>query len=329
MSDRPLISVIIPIYSVEPYIENCIKSVQKQTYGNIEILVVNDGSPDHSARIVKRLSEKDARIKLFHQPNGGQSSARNFGLAQMKGEYVLFVDGDDMIGEFHIENLFCALVKHNVLLAISKMTKQPNSLNHGSIDKMAVVEGRFSALVLGLNRPGYPSVSACGKLYHQTLFAHFRYPEGMIYEDAATILQMIDQVSAYVLVDAMDYYYRINPNSTTTTTVSAKNFDILKKNRMQLSFVKEKHPEILAYVMRNAMNDNDFVAMNAVSAKGELAEKLLHAIYEQNLEFSARNKLRRFIYGSETRYRFMLKAGRKIYYNDFIRNTLKRILTAH
>ena len=95
--NEPLISVIVPVYKAEPYLEKCVSSIRNQTYGNLEIILVNDGSPDNCGRMCDAFAQEDPRIRVFHKENGGQSSARNLGLDHMQGEYVAFVDSDDWI----------------------------------------------------------------------------------------------------------------------------------------------------------------------------------------------------------------------------------------
>ena len=115
-----LVSIIIPVYNVEKYLAECIESVLKQTYQNIEILLIDDGSPDNSGKICDEYEEKDSRVRVIHKENGGVSSARNVGLEQANGEYITFIDSDDFVSESYIEELYIALENGNSDLAFCK-----------------------------------------------------------------------------------------------------------------------------------------------------------------------------------------------------------------
>lgn len=115
----PTISVIIPAYNVEKYIVRCIESIVNQTYKNLEILFVDDGTPDNSAKICQQYADKDSRITVLHKNNGGLSDARNFAMDRMKGDYVTFIDSDDYVSMYYVENLYNALSKGNADMSIS------------------------------------------------------------------------------------------------------------------------------------------------------------------------------------------------------------------
>ena len=116
---EPLITVIVPVYNVEKYINRCIESIINQTYKNLEILFVDDGTPDNSAKICQDYADKDSRITVLHKKNGGLSDARNFALDVMKGEFVTFIDSDDYVSIYYIENLYNSLSKDNADMSIS------------------------------------------------------------------------------------------------------------------------------------------------------------------------------------------------------------------
>ena len=111
--EKNLVSIIVPVYNIEDYIETCINSILKQTYKNIEIIIVDDGSNDNSGKICDELKNKDPRIFVYHKENGGLSDARNFGISKVNGDYITTVDGDDFVGEMYIKNLVELLIKNN------------------------------------------------------------------------------------------------------------------------------------------------------------------------------------------------------------------------
>lgn len=117
--NNPLVSIIIPVYNVEKYIEKCIDSIINQTYKNLEIILVDDGSPDGCPEICDKYALQDSRIKAIHKKNGGLSDARNAGLDIMKGEWVIFIDSDDFVSPYHVENLYYLVKKFNTNIAIT------------------------------------------------------------------------------------------------------------------------------------------------------------------------------------------------------------------
>ena len=121
--NEPLISVIVPVYNVEKYLENCVNTLVKQTYRNIEILLINDGSTDKSGWLCEELAQKDERIKVFHKPNGGLSDARNYGVEKANGEYIGFVDSDDYVHELMYEKLLNAIITSNADMSECTVTR--------------------------------------------------------------------------------------------------------------------------------------------------------------------------------------------------------------
>lgn len=326
MEMEVLISIIIPIYNVGPYITACVQSIASQTYRNIEIICVDDGSTDESANLVDALAIKDDRIRVYRKENGGQSSARNYGIEKAKGEYIHFVDSDDMLSPYTIESLYLACLKTQSKLSVCKFTKRKDNLESFISEKYELIQGTFIDLVQGVNRTGFPTVSACMKLYHASLFADYRFPEGMIYEDAASYLYILDQIEQYVLCDLFGYYYRTNETSTTTKQITDKNFDILKSNQLQIELCEHKHPDALPLIYRHCLNNNDFVAMNCVIDNGPLAKELFKLILSANRNYAKHVKIRGWIYQFGPCYRVALKIMSKFYYNDTFRNKMKKIM---
>ena len=115
-----LISIIVPVYNVEKYVAECIESIIKQTYQNLEILLIDDGSTDNSGKICDKYAEKDKRIKIIHKENGGVSSARNLGLDLAQGEYIAFIDSDDFVSNKYIESLYSAIEHKDAEIVLSK-----------------------------------------------------------------------------------------------------------------------------------------------------------------------------------------------------------------
>ena len=207
---KPLISVIVPIYKVEKYLTICVDSLLRQSYGNLEIILVDDGSPDECPAICDQYQNKDNRIKVIHKKNGGLSDARNAGMKVATGDLITFVDSDDYISEDFVKSLFEAMSENNSDIAIANM-KRTSRRN----DKNTVTDWKASsfksedALIRMLYGAPF-GTSACGKLFKSSLFAGVEFPYGKFSEDLFTIYKTIlkSKNVTYVGFDGYFYYYR-------------------------------------------------------------------------------------------------------------------------
>lgn len=146
METTPLISVVIPVYNGEKYIEKTINSILKQEYKNIEILVINDGSVDDTAQVVTRLVEKDKRLRLINQKNAGVSTARNVGIDHSKGKYIAFVDGDDLVTEDYISHLYSVMAHNDVEIVASTTMDYYSSEKPTNETNVKIVSGQEAAI---------------------------------------------------------------------------------------------------------------------------------------------------------------------------------------
>ena len=227
--DNELISIIVPVYKVEKYLEKCVNSILKQTYTNLEIILVDDGSPDKCGQLCDELAKIDDRIKVFHKENGGLSDARNYGVDRANGEYIGFVDSDDYIHECMYEELYKAIKKSGTSIAECGVTRvYKNTLRPH-------YEGEDYFLVL--DREGYLKEylenkrlygSAWCKLIHRDLAKKIKFPTGKIYEDAFYTLELLKTVDKYTLISGNYYYYYIRENSITTRSFSSKDMDYIE-----------------------------------------------------------------------------------------------------
>ena len=227
--DNELISIIVPVYKVEKYLEKCVNSILKQTYTNLEIILVDDGSPDKCGQLCDELAKTDDRIKVFHKENGGLSDARNYGVERANGEYIGFVDSDDYTHECMYEELYKAIKKSGTSIAECGVTRvYKNTLRPH-------YEGEDYFLVL--DREGYLKEylenkrlygSAWCKLIHRDLAKKIKFPTGKIYEDAFYTLELLKTVDKYTLISGNYYYYYIRENSITTRSFSSKDMDYIE-----------------------------------------------------------------------------------------------------
>ena len=215
-----LISVIVPIYNVEKYLDRCIKSIINQSYTNLEIILVNDGSTDKCGEICDKWKEKDKRIKVIHKENGGLSDARNAGIEIAKGEYLSFIDSDDYVHKDFIKVLF-----FNECIKYSR----------------GILEKKESIYCVAWN-----------KLYKKEIFKHIRYPKGKLHEDVAVINKILYYSNKIAITDLRLYFYYNNPNSIMRSTFSIKRLDVLDVIYDSYIFFLEKNEIQYAY---NSLND--------------------------------------------------------------------------
>ncbi len=214
--DEKMISVIIPVYKVEEYLCRCVDSVLDQTYQQIEVILVDDGSPDRCPEICDAYAEQDCRVRVIHQNNAGLSGARNAGIDAARGAWLAFVDSDDYLEPAFLERLYQACVDTDSELSICRWeyVRGEQPVPECGSGKAAVCSGR--ELLSKLYSPdGAYFVVAWNKLYRKELFQDIRYPLGRIHEDEATTYRIFDRVERAVYVDSSLYGYFVAPSSIT------------------------------------------------------------------------------------------------------------------
>lgn len=245
---HPLISIIVPVYNVEEYLPRCVESILAQTYKNLEIILVDDGSTDHCGSICDAYKEKDSRIKVIHKPNGGLSDARNAGLDQMSGEYVTCIDSDDFVSPFFVSNLWEALETNRCDIASSwfieyhdgQVVPTSKAVDTQEVEVLAKNE-YFERL---LYQDGV-EVSAWGKLYKSSLYQNVRYPVGKLYEDIPTTYRLIEQANKIAVIPNIDYYYYQRENSIAQSKFSIRKMDAIYHMRIFGNFIQENYPELM------------------------------------------------------------------------------------
>ncbi|WP_342985837.1 glycosyltransferase family 2 protein [Clostridium saudiense] len=214
---KDVVSVIIPIYKVEEYIYDCIESVIKQSYRNLEIILVNDGSPDKCGEICNDYSKKDNRIKVIHKENGGLSSARNVGLYNSSGKYIVFIDSDDFVKEDYIELLLKSLIESNsdISMCSFEYVEKFNVKVNENILNENKIYSNFDIIKKTLE--GKVQFYAWNKMYKRELFINnlISYPEGRLYEDMPTFMKLLLNSKKVSYINKVLYSYRIRENSIT------------------------------------------------------------------------------------------------------------------
>lgn len=212
---NPLITVIVPCYRVEHYLPRCVDSILRQTYKNLEVILVDDGSPDRSGEICDTYATKDSRIVVIHKANGGLSDARNVGIDQAKGEWITFIDSDDFVSDDYVETLFHLAVEYGCecsvcLFSPFKEGEEPvvdNATKHKEcMQPREAVKQMFYQEKFDNN--------AHSKLFHRSLFeSGVRFPKGMVFEDLAITYKLLLISNGVAYTDAKLYHYLLRGNS--------------------------------------------------------------------------------------------------------------------
>lgn len=238
-----LISVIIPAYNAEKYIERCIRSIQNQTYQNVEIIVVNDGSADGTEAAARRCGVQDARIRVFSQENKGVSAARNRGMEEAKGEYLAFVDADDTLPAEAMEVLMKKLLEEraDIVSGSARAIYDDGTVKEGTIGSGIWTEKQ--ALEMSL-RDDPHTYSVWGKIYRKEFVGSTRFEEKKcVHEDSFFLFECFQKEPKMVCLEECVYEYHILQNSSSREAFSEKYYDILYFARRKEQIVREQYPQ--------------------------------------------------------------------------------------
>lgn len=252
---NPLISIIVPVFNVEKYLEKCIESIIGQTYQNIEIILVDDGSKDTSGKICDKFAKEDRRIVVIHKKNGGLSTARNAGIDIAKGVFISFIDSDDYVSVDFCKILLQAIINDNADMAICNFLSVDESYNliqenntNLPIKNSCINADEFMKGYCG--EFGWYYVIACNKLYKKSLFDSLRYPIGKQHEDAFLIHRLAYQCNKIACVQYPLYYY-VQRKGSIMSKISVKNMDLGDALLDQYWFAKKnKHSVLKNYAVR-------------------------------------------------------------------------------
>lgn len=237
-TDKPLVSIVIPVYCAEQYISLCVESLVRQSYKNIEIILIDDGSPDACGSICDAFSDSDSRITVIHQKNEGVSSARNAGISIANGAFITFVDADDWVEPDFIEYLLQILVKSNADIAIA--------VQSGKLQKNEIkYYDQESALRCMLYQKIFDT-SPWSKLYRIEIVKEMPFPKDMFFEDLAIVCQWIGEAQKIVVGNHRIYHYRITPGSTMNGNDATRLIDELAAADMMYEYIYRKYPAVLS-----------------------------------------------------------------------------------
>jgi glycosyltransferase involved in cell wall biosynthesis len=267
-----LISVIIPVYNMEKYLHDCMESIINQSYKPIEIIIVNDGSTDNSAAIIKEYTDKNDNIICVYQKNQGLSMARNTGLMHVHGKYISFVDSDDIINNRMLEILMKELTNNHadiVYTSLKRFKRIPIYKNGINDYEKKICTSKDALRHYFQSKLG----NVCGGLFKTELFRNIRFPANLIYEDNLPKAKLLYKSNCTIFLDTDLYYYRITRNSITNQKFNIKKFDIirigqeienyLKKSDQNFSYYKKEYYHLISEIsyvnfneaLRNGVKD--------------------------------------------------------------------------
>lgn len=242
-----LISVIIPVYNVEAYLEACVKSVMTQTYKNIEIILVDDGSPDNCPAMCDAYAAIDSRVRVIHKENGGLSSARNAGIDAASGDYLAFLDSDDLWSPYFLERLYFAITDTDADIAVCQFTQFEGDKVPQNPDKQSnLLLTKTEAFDCLFNEKNENMVIAPNKLYRRNIFKTIRYPVRKLHEDEAIIHEVIGASDRIVWIEEAHYFYRQTPGSITTAKFNLKRLDEMFAKEQRIAYFEAHEMHELA-----------------------------------------------------------------------------------
>ena len=240
-----LISVIVPVYNVGPYLEKCVKSILAQDHTDFGLYLIDDGSTDQSGRVCDIFAEKDPRIKVIHKLNGGLSDARNTAIDQMQGRYVVFIDPDDHVESDYLSTLYALTQINDADISMCDFQYVSES---GVILNKVKNDGKITRLdqkeaIKSLLEGGSINTSACMKMYKTELFDDIRYPKGRLYEDIATTYKLFFKAERFVYQDHPLYSYVCRSGSITKQNFTEKRLDAIRNMQEMCDAIRKRYPE--------------------------------------------------------------------------------------
>lgn len=270
---KPLISVILPIYNVETFLPRCVESVMRQTYKNLEIILVDDGSTDGCPQLCDAYAKQDERIRVLHKANGGLSDARNQGALIATGKYITFIDSDDYVKDTYVEYLYRLIEKYQTRMSLCTHTvvfENGKTIRYG--------EGGDEVLSTEncLERMLYDDVintSAWAKLYETEMVRQFPYPVGKLFEDIATTYKFFMACGSIACGYESQYFYMLRSSSIVYQQFNPKKLELLEMTDWMADDVRKQYPQLERAVERRQLYARFSTLNQLQDVKGHKAEK--------------------------------------------------------
>jgi len=253
--ETPLISIIIPVYNVRQHLEACFNSLKKQNYPKLEFIIIDDGSTDGSGIFCDNFAKEDLRARVFHQNNKGLSEARNRGLKEAKGDYITFVDSDDVISPDYAQYLFALINKYKVdisVCAIKEITIKGHRKNYGAgySEELLNTEEALGRMLL---EKGF-NVSAYAKMYRKKLWQGITFPENMLHEDLGTTYKLFTQCNQIAYGEKAKYIYKKRKESISSLGFSKDKLAIIILTDQMCDDLEPNYPYLLNIIRLRRMH---------------------------------------------------------------------------
>ncbi|WP_459127768.1 glycosyltransferase family 2 protein [Latilactobacillus curvatus] len=312
------ISIIIPFYNVEEYVDRCMRSILQQTYENIEVICVDDGSTDLTEKKLKKYLNLDKRVQYLRTVNGGLSAARNAGLEIVTGSFVVFVDGDDFVSKYYIEDLYTGIKMGADISLVNR--KIIYSYHDNYINSRNVI--RSKELILpkdAVKRILYqnPDNEAWGKMYPAAYFENLRYPVGQLYEDIPITHELLSKTSRVAIIDVEDYYYFQRKDSIVNRDFNEKKLDIIIRGRLLEELIMAKYPELLIPLSSKLLSAYSNVFMQAMSSDRKKHKKSIDQLW-MNIQKNRKRLILKNVKNRKTLVAvYISMLGKELYYRVF------------
>lgn len=276
MADVIFVSVIVPVYNVENYLERCVQSILSQTYTEFEVLLVDDGSTDASGELCDRYAQQYEKIRSLHKVNGGLSDARNYGMEHAEGNYYTFIDSDDYIGVDYLKILVDLVLLYNVKMA-SFIPK--SVVDNGRTEYLASSDHRGclkrEEALECMCRKKYFGVSACAKLYARELFETRKYPKGRLYEDLLTTPYLMALCDKVAYSDSIQYYYVQRSDSIMHKKITDRDLSVFDGLDRLVRFMDENYPNVHDAAICRYIDDSFDTIIHRLTYDEEYNSKIL------------------------------------------------------
>jgi len=263
------ISIIVPVYKVEDYLGKCVESIINQTYKNLEIILVDDGSPDRCGAICDEYASKDDRIVVIHKENQGVARARNSALDIATGDYISFIDSDDWMAEDAYEYFIRNIKKYKSDCVVGRcqmVYDRDGSLDYKEMGK-GIIEcktslGAMKAVLLG-------GSAIWNRLFKKEIFETLRFPVDRINDDEVTVLHAYADCNRVVFLDKITYFYRLRENSITTSSFSMRKVDVFYNARDNMAYIAKERPKLYRYAEKKYLRAGLYCIYNLIRMKTE------------------------------------------------------------
>lgn len=274
-----MITVIIPVYNVEKYLTKCVDSVLNQTCRDLEVILVDDGSPDDCPALCDAYGKKDPRVRVIHRDNGGLSAARNTGLSAARGSFIGFVDSDDWVAPDMYERLLAALLEHDADIAVCNFSsvdeRKGTARTAGASQKTVLEHGDATRFLL---EDDVLQNYVWNKLYDARLWTDVRFPAGQTFEDINTTYKVFEKARRCVLLPDVGYYYLVRRTGIVQSRSIRNKIDCVRANLERLAALSDKYPEC-----RDIMTAGVLCAVIRVWSLAWTNRDLAEGIYREEL----------------------------------------------